>query len=245
MKIAKAMIDAAKWAGADTVKFQMYQTELINDSSLHKFLEAVRFSTDEHKRLMGYCEKVGIEYLCSAFDITSLIILADTLKVNRIKIPSGQLHNESYLSYANSSEVPLILSTGMSTKAEVEKAIQNINWDDLIVLHCNSAYPTPDEDTNLKAIERLRCFCSLQVGYSDHTRGNTAAIMAVGLGAVMIEKHFTLSRQLKTPDSDTSIEPGEFKSFVEDIRRAEVMLGSGEKVITESEKPNLIRRDFR
>lgn len=244
MTIAKAMIDAAKWAGADTVKFQMYITNMINDPSLHGFLESARLTYDQHYELAEYCRKVEIKYLCSAFDKPSLKSVAKIS--DRIKIPSGQLHNKGYLEYARDLGLPLILSTGMSTVTDVAKALVILSVDDLIILHCNSAYPTPDKDTNLKVIEEMRSqLLTWKVGFSDHTTGNIAAIQAITFGAVMIEKHFMLSPFFKTPDTETSLTPKQFKCYVDDIRRAEIMLGTGEKMITESEKPNLHRRDYR
>jgi len=248
IKIAKAMIDAAKWAGADTVKFQMYETELINDPKLHDFLRKAELTIKDHADLICYCQDISIQYLCSAFDVPSLKNLA-SLNVDRIKIPSGQLHSKTYLECAKSLGKPLILSTGMSTWEEVCDAWQILKGHNIInfnkLLQCNSAYPTPDEDANLFTIKELASDFGL-IGFSDHTLGSIAAILAVALGAIIIEKHFILSKFFKTPDTETSMTPVEFKKYVEDIRRAERMLGSGKgKNITESEKPNLHRRDFR
>lgn len=244
IKIAKTMIDAAKWAGADTVKFQMYLTNMINAPALREFLEDARFTKDEHCYLKEYCNQIKIKYLCSAFDPPSLKALID-IGVNRIKIPSGQLHSKSYLEYAKSKKVPLILSTGMAAFDEIVKAVKILECNRLTLLHCNSAYPTPDEDVNLSVITTFQNVFNCSVGYSDHNLGNVAAISAVTLGVTMIEKHFTLSKFFKTPDTETSLTPDQFKSYVKDIRRTEKMIGTGEKVPTKSEKPNMFRRDFR
>jgi len=238
--LAYSMIKTAKEAGADAVKFQMYVVEKINDPALHDFLRLCYFEKDQHKELMNFCESIGIEYICSAFDIESLEILGSM--GCKIKIPSGQIHNKSYLKTASNLGVPIIMSTGMATLKEVRKAAEY--FDDLTVLHCTTAYPAPDKEANLNCITTLKKDFG-HVGFSDHTTGYNAAVAAVGLGAEVIERHFTLSRSILTPDTEVSLEPAELRIYIDNIRQTKKLMGSYVKAPTKSEEPNMFRRDFR
>ncbi len=241
--VAVAMIGAAKEAGADAIKFQMYVTEKINDPSLHDYLEHWRLEEDEHIFLKKTCEQIGIEYMCSAFDIESPDILAD-MKVGRIKIPSGQIHNKTYLRKAASLGIPLIMSTGMSTITEIEDAVNILG--EPAILHCTSAYPVPDEDVNLNSMMSLmKHFPNHEVGFSDHTMNLLAAVIATSMGAKIIERHFTLSRYMVTSDSPASFEPKELKTYIESINKVKTIMGEYGKPVTQSEQPNLHRRDYR
>jgi N,N'-diacetyllegionaminate synthase len=244
MALALNMIDVAKEAGADIVKFQMYVTEKINDPKLHKFLEMCRFTEEQHRFLKKHAENVGIEYMCSAFDVESVEALG-RLGVTRIKIPSGQIHNKEILKAVANLNIPVIISTGMCDKREVETAAYYPLAHDLTILHCNTAYPTPDKDANLNAIKTLikEYYPPRKVGYSDHTIGLTASIAAAALGAEVIEKHFILSRNIRTPDTAVSLEPQELGVLVGEVKRVREMLGDGIKRPTESEKPFTHRKE--
>jgi len=240
MMLAYCMIKAAKEAGADAIKFQMYVVDKINDPSLHNFLRTSQFSEKQHKELYCACKEVGIDYMCSAFDTESLEVLQKMGA--RIKIPSGQIHNTAYLEKAAPSDV--IMSTGMATLDEIKKAVEILGKPK--ILHCTTAYPVPDEDVNLNCITTLKKeFPNHTIGFSDHTTGSAAAIAATALGAQIIEKHFALSRAIGTPDTPVSFEPSELRGFIQNIRHTETLMGSYVKGLAESESVNLFRRDFR
>lgn len=242
MLLTYYMISAAKEAGVDAVKFQMYEVDKINDPTLHNFLRICRFTKRQHIELKCACEEVGIRYLCSAFDTESLEVLGEMGVM--IKIPSGQIHNKAYLEKAASLDNTIIMSTGMATLDEVKDAVGILG--NPAILHCTTAYPVSDEDVNLNCIITLRKeFPHCVIGYSDHTVGYEAAVAATVLGAEIVEKHFILSRAIKTPDTPVSLEPEELKQYVTQIRRTEKLMGTGVKAPTKSEEPNMFRRDFR
>ena len=259
MDKAKLLIDAAKNVGADYVKFQTFKTELnispvaqkadyqiTNDGDSTNQFEMVKkleFSFDDFKNLKSYCDDVGVGFMSTAFDLPSLELI-DGLQ-DRFKIPSGEINNLLYLENVGSMGKPIILSTGMSDMSEIKRAIEileksGVTKRNLTVLHCNTEYPTPMEDVNLKAMLTIANECEVEVGYSDHTLGIEVPIAAVAMGASIIEKHFTLDRNLPGPDHRASLEPDEFKHMVDSIRNIEAAIsGSGKKTPSKSELRNL------
>lgn len=239
--LARKMINAAAEADADCVKFQVYNpSKLVGiDDKTRLTLQKCQLSSDNLLELMLYGR---IDFLCSAFDIDSLDILS-ALTLDTVKIPSGQITNHEFLKHAADNFENIIVSTGMCNFEEVSKAVDILKDNKISLLHCNSAYPTPMEDVNLRAMNTLRAF-NVPVGLSDHTLGIEIPIAAVAMGAEIIEKHFTLSRKLEGPDQKMSIEPNEFKAMVNAIRNIEKAMGTGEKKVTKSETPTLCRRSF-
>jgi len=247
-------VDAAKTAGADAVKFQLYypdktiskfcpQAEYAQRAGMggesHKDMtERLMFEDFEYADLAEYCRRAGIEFLCTGFDEAAI----DTLyfiRVRALKIPSGEINNLDYLRHAASYGLPIILSTGMSDMHEVGFAVVAIesrdNYD-IALLHCVSSYPAAPEDCNLRAMETMRKTFGFPVGFSDHTEGIAIALEAVALGACIIEKHFTLDKSLPGPDHQVSCNPDEFATLVEGIRKVEKSLGDGRKRMMESER---------
>jgi len=251
--LAKKLIDAAKKAGADAVKFQVFRAERLvtktaekpayqkrstGAGSQHDMLKKLELTRDDFKKLSGYAEKKEIIFLASAFDTESVDFL-DDLKVPAFKVPSGEITNFSLLRHVAKKEKPIIMSTGMSNLGEVEEALKTIMEEgakEVVLLHCVSNYPAKVEETNLRAMETLRRTFGLPVGLSDHTTSTTVPIAAVALGAAVIEKHFTLDRKMPGPDHKASLEPGEFREMVEHIREVEKALGDGVKRPTEGEE---------
>lgn len=254
---AKLLIDVAKNAGADYVKFQTFKTELnisrtaqkaayqiANDGDSNSQFEMVKkleFSFEDFKMLKSYCDDIGIGFMSTAFDLPSLDLI-DGLQ-GLFKIPSGEINNFPYLEAIASKSKPVILSTGMSDMKEIKSALavlgKGIDKKDLIVLHCNTEYPTPMTDVNLKAMLTIGQECGTKVGYSDHTLGIEVPIAAVALGATVIEKHFTLDRNLPGPDHRASLEPSELKAMVQSIRNIELAIGgNGVKKPSPSELKN-------
>jgi len=261
MQLAKALIDAAAAAGADYVKFQTFKAEnLVSpearkaeyqakntgdaDDSQFKMLKKLELSTDDHYILIAHCREKGIRFFSTAFDLESLAFL-DSLGMNCYKIPSGELTNYPYLCTIAALKKPVILSTGMATMDEIREAVKvltenGLEKNQLTVLHCNTEYPTPMEDVNLTAMQGIADALEVSVGYSDHTLGIEVPIAAVALGATVIEKHFTLNRNLPGPDHKASLEPDELKAMVSAIRNIEkAMSGSGLKVPSKSEIRNM------
>lgn len=262
--LAKEMVRAAKEAGADYVKFQTAVPEMVISSVAPKasyqkkqtgdgesqldMCRKLHFPVEYYVELKDYCKEVGIGFMSTPFDLVSLRFLVD-LGVDYIKIPSGEITNLPYLREVAKARIPVILSTGMSTVEEVEKAIdiltnypeagKGIKRADIIVLQCNTQYPTPYADVNLLAMKAMGKALNVRYGYSDHTRGIEVPIAAVALGAEVIEKHFTMSRDLPGPDHKASLEPSELKAMVRAIRNIEVALGSPEKTVTDSERENI------
>lgn len=255
--IAKELIRNAKKAGVDAVKFQTYVTEnlvsklaskaeyQIKNTSVEEtqfqMLKKLELSFEDYKGLSEYAKKIGIDFLSSPFDEDSIDFLT-SLSMPFWKIPSGEITNKPYLIKLAKTKKPIILSTGMSTVEEIDDALEvfsDYNHDDIILLHCNTEYPTPFEYVNLKAMETMRGKFNLKVGYSDHTEGIEVPIAAVSLGAVVIEKHFTLDKTLPGPDHKASLEPMELTEMVKSIRNIEKALGDGVKEPTESEMKNI------
>ena len=261
INIAKRLIDKASDANVDYVKFQTFKANNITSRSASKanyqikndvkyesqyeMLKDLELSFEDHLNLVKYCKQRKIKFLSSAFDIDGLNIL-NKLSVNLIKIPSGEITNYQYLKKVSEINKPIILSTGMSNIKEIKNAIniltsKKIKKNDITILHCNSDYPTNMIDVNLKALKSIQDELKINVGYSDHTLGIEVPIAAVALGAKVIEKHFTLDRNLPGPDHAASLEPLELKKMVEGIRNIEIACsGSGIKEITKSEKQNLL-----
>jgi len=258
VKTAMRLIDAAVAAGADYVKFQTFKTEdeisrsapaaeyqERNAEANSQFEMVKKLEIDEatHLELIEYCEKKAIGFLSSPFDHGSIDLL-DKLALPLIKVPSGEVNNLPYLRHIAGKQKPLILSTGMCEMHEVESALKILNLhglksEDIIVLQCNTEYPTPFEDANLLAMNSIKQVCGVSVGYSDHTLGVEAAIAAVALGACCIEKHFTLNRSDVGPDHAASIEPGELQYMIQCVRNVEKALGSTIKKPSPSEVKNL------
>ena len=237
---AKRLIDAAKAAGADAAKFQFFNSHKLWRDARIKHLE-LRF--DDFVALHNYCEKVGIEFMCTPFGLEEVILLRQLVK--RWKIASGCIRRTPILEAVRDTKMPVILSTGMSTLEDIRAALADLGihrpdvWgkQDITLLHCTSAYPCSVEDVNLKAISTLQqCFDLCYIGYSDHTLGITIPIAAAAMGATVIEKHLTLDRTATGPDHKASIEPDEFRVMVSAIRTVEEALGDGVKRVQESEK---------
>jgi len=256
--IAKQMIDIAREAGADAVKFQTFKAEKLvtkfttkaeyqkkttaEDESQLEMLKRLELSLDEHKELFDYCRKKNIMFLSSPFDSESIDLLC-SLGLEIFKIPSGEITNLPFLKKLGSLAKKVILSTGMADSNEVKNAIDVLEKagtrkDCITILHCTSEYPAPLEEVNLRAIKTLKRSFGLAVGYSDHTLGIEASIAAVAMGACVIEKHFTVDRNLAGPDHKASLEPAELKAMVEAIRNIEKALGDGIKVSALSELKN-------
>ena len=256
LELAKKLVDAAAEAKADAVKFQTFIPEKVISVFAEKAdyqktatgaaesqLDMVRklwLSYDSFRELADYCAQKGIRFLSTPFDIPSLEFLV-SLGIPVVKVPSGEITNLPLLLAVAKTGLPVILSTGMSDLEEVafaRDALLQGGCPKVSLLHCNTEYPTPYRDANLRAMDALRARFSGEVGYSDHTLGIEAPIAAVALGAQIIEKHFTLDRTMPGPDHSCSLEPDELKTMVEDIRHIELALGSGVKAPSASEKKN-------
>ncbi|MFD1002995.1 N-acetylneuraminate synthase [Ohtaekwangia kribbensis] len=265
---AKQLIDAAAKAGADYVKFQTfkadklvsteakkaaYQAKNINDGddSQYGMLKKLELSEEDHHTLKKYAQQAGIKFLSTGFDEDSLDFL-DSIGIDFFKVPSGEITNYPYLQHIASKKKPVLVSTGMSSLGEIEQALDVLTGagvliDNIAVLHCNSQYPTPFEDVNLAAMLSIKDAFKVRVGYSDHTLGIEIPIAAVALGATVIEKHFTLDRNLPGPDHKASLEPNELAHMVSSIRNVELALqGDGRKRASASEAPNknLVRKSI-
>jgi N,N'-diacetyllegionaminate synthase len=254
------LVHAAAEAGADVVKFQTFKSELLvtvhaptaeyqkknlklgAESSQYEMLKQLELSFADHHTLIELCKKLKIGFLSTAFDFSSLDFLI-SLKLGLWKIPSGEITNLPYLEKIARFNQKTLVSTGMCDLHEVHAAIEvlvsnGLDRRNLVVLHCNTDYPTNMQDVNLKAMVAMGQTFGTAYGYSDHTLGVEVPIAAVALGASVIEKHFTLSRQLEGPDHAASLEPHELKQMVRSIRHIEIALGRSEKQATESEKKN-------
>jgi len=257
---AKQLIDKAVEASVDYIKFQTFKTELCisknavkadyqienTQNSSESQLEMVKkleLSFDQFIELEKYCEQKNIKFLSTGFDSESLIFLAQ-LGVTIAKIPSGEITNLPYLRQVASLFPEVILSTGMATIDEIKDAVKvltdnGVSKDKITILHCNTEYPTPMEDVNLKAMLHIQRELGLPIGYSDHTLGIEVPIAAVALGATVIEKHFTLDKTLPGPDHKASLEPNELKAMISAIRNIEKAIGgSGLKEVSKSEEKN-------
>lgn len=258
VEVAREMVDKAKEAGADCIKFQTfvtknvvainaekaeYQKQQTNpNESQFDMLKRLELSYEEFIDINEYCKKKDIEFLSTAFDMESIDFL-DSLKMRRWKIPSGEITNLPYLTKIAKLSKPVILSTGMSTIEDIIATVSVLKENgsgEITVLHCTTEYPASYENVNLSAMKTIRSKLKLPVGYSDHTQGIEISIAAVAMGASVIEKHFTLDRHMEGPDHKASLEPDEFKAMVKAIRNVELAIGSGEKKPTELEKKNML-----
>lgn len=256
-KQAKQMVWEAKQAGVDAIKFQTfiaknlvssiapkaeYQKETTNKEETQlMMLERLELSFEHFIKLKEYAKEIKIDFLSTPFDNESIDFLS-TLDMPFWKIPSGEITNKPYLMKIAKTGLPIILSTGMSTILEIEEALEifeGYKRENITLLHCNTEYPTPFNDVNLNAMKTMRETFGVNVGYSDHTKGIEVAIAAVALGATVIEKHFTLDKNMQGPDHRASLEPNELASMVSAIRHIEQSLGDGEKKLSKSEKKNI------
>ena len=261
IQIAKKLIDAAVDAGVDYVKFQTfkadslvsksakkaeYQSVNINDGddSQYAMLKNLELSHEDHLELMSYCEERNINFFSTAFDVEGVHYLND-LGLSFFKIPSGEITNYPYLKAVALCKKPVVMSTGMCSENDIEKALEvlvkfGLSMEMISILHCNTEYPTPMKDVNLKAMLTIQEKFKTKIGYSDHTVGIEVPVAAVALGAQVIEKHFTLDKTLPGPDHVASLEPDELKAMVKAIRNIELaMSGNGGKVPSESEFKNI------
>ncbi len=260
LDIAKQLIDKAVEAGVDIIKFQTFKSEKLvsktarqaeyqqrnigkKDEGQLAMLKKLELSQTDHEELMAYCKKKGIRFFSTAFDMDSIGYL-HSLGLGLWKIPSGEVTNYPYLRKIAQYHEPVILSTGMCELSDIEATVNvllefGLNKEQITILHCNTEYPTPYEDVNLKAMVEIRVRFGVNVGYSDHTKGIEVPIAAVALGATVIEKHFTLDKNMEGPDHKASLEPDELKAMVNAIRNIERSLGSGHKSISGSEKKNI------
>lgn len=258
-EMAKRMVVAAKNAGADYIKFQTaipkeviskfavmadYQKNNVGkEESQLEMCEKIHLPLSAYKSLKEYCDEVGIKFMSTPFDLVSIDTLAE-LDMDYMKIPSGEITNLPYLRKITKLGIPVIMSTGMCEPDEIESALNvltdnGLKKGDIILLHCNTEYPTPMCDVNLKAMLEMRDRFGVRVGYSDHTKGIEVPVAAVALGAEVIEKHFTLDKTLPGPDHVASLEPSELKAMVDAIRNVEMALGNGHKHVTDSERKNI------
>lgn len=258
IEIAKKMIKVASEAGADCIKFQTFKTERLvsknarkavyqqnnlknDDDSQFSMLKKLELGYEEHVELLAYSKACNISFVSTPFDLESIELL-QKLGVQFWKIPSGEITNYPYLVKIASTGKPIVLSTGMCNLNEIEQALNVLyknNCGKITLLHCNTQYPTPFEDVNLRVLLSLRTRFGIDIGYSDHTVGIEIPIAAAALGATIIEKHFTLDRNMEGPDHKASLEPYELKAMVKAIRNIEVALGSLEKKPTKSEAENI------
>jgi len=267
MVLAKQLIDVAACAGVDYVKFQTFRAENIvtqsakkaeyqqknmsdTDDSQYLMLKKLELSKEQHYELVDYCKQRSVKFLSTAFDLESVELLS-SFHLGLWKIPSGEITNYPYLKRIAKEKQSVILSTGMSTIEEIKNAVNvlvnhGIDKKQITVLHCNTQYPTLMEDVNLLAMQTISQELGVKTGYSDHTLGIEVPIAAIALGATVIEKHFTLDRNMEGPDHKASLEPDELKEMVTAIRNVEKALGSSEKTISasESENKNVVRKSI-
>lgn len=257
--MARRMVEAAEKAGVDYIKFQTFKAANLvnrsakqadyqkrnqgNDESQLEMLSRLELSFDNFRGLNEFCNNRGVKFLSTPFDLESIDFLAG-LGMDYMKIPSGEITNLPYLRKISKIGIPVIMSTGMCTMHDIEEALDilykgGVTTDKITLLHCNTEYPTPMADVNLRAMETLRSAFGTNIGYSDHTKGIEVPIAAVAMGATVIEKHFTLDRSLPGPDHVASLEPEELKAMVDAIRNIELAIGVHEKRISPSERKNL------
>ena len=261
LDLAKQLVKRAHEAGVDYVKFQTFKSEKVvsknakkadyqientgkKEESQLEMVKKLELSYDDHQVLIDYCNELGIKFFSTAFDFDSIDYL-HSLGLGLWKIPSGEVTNYPFLKRIASYNEKTILSTGMCDMSDVRAAVNalyknGLSKENLILLHCNTEYPTPFEDVNLKAMDALCNEFGVEVGYSDHTKGIEVPIAAVALGATVIEKHFTLDRNMEGPDHKASLEPNELKAMVSAIRNIEKAIGGdGTKHVSESERKNI------
>lgn len=259
LALARQLVDAAADAGADVVKFQTFSADRLvtrhaakatyqeqasgRAESQHAMLRALELTRAMHDELIAHCALRAIPFFSTGFDLESVDLLVE-VGVDSFKVPSGEITNLPYLRKIGAYGRSVMLSTGMATLGDVEAAIDALERagtprSRMTVLHCNTQYPTPLHDVNLRAMVTLREAFGVAVGYSDHTAGIEVAIAAVALGATVIEKHFTLDRSLPGPDHQASLEPHELRAMVHAIRNIETAMGDGVKRPTASERDNM------
>jgi N,N'-diacetyllegionaminate synthase len=255
IELAKKLIDKAHWAGVDAVKFQTftadkltsksakkadYQNKTTSEKSQYEMLKKLELNTEDFEILKNYCDQRGIKFMSSPFDLDSIDLL-NKIGLDIWKIPSGEITNFPYLKKIAELKQEIIMSTGMANLSEIEKALDLLKEngaEDITVLHCNTEYPTPIEDVNLKAMLTIKEAFKVDIGYSDHTKGVEVPTASVALGAKVIEKHFTLDNSMEGPDHRASLEPEELKNMVDSIRNVENALGDGIKKPSKSEAKN-------
>ena len=256
IELAKKLIDAAADAGADYVKFQTFNPQKLvskyaktaeyqkknigSEESQFSMLSKLSLTQNNFCQLKEYCEEKNIGFLSTPFDLESIAFL-DELGVDFWKLPSGEITNLPYLEAIANTNKPIVMSTGMASIEEVEQAINVVTSNgpkELTILQCNTEYPTPYEDVNLRAMVTMQEKFQVPVGYSDHTKGIAIPLAAVGMGATIIEKHFTIDRTLPGPDHVASLEPDELKCMIDSIRQIELAMGNGKKEPSPSEKKN-------
>ena len=256
---AKRMIDTAHQCGVDYIKFQTFKANKIanrfavqadyqkknlkEESSQVEMLKKLELSDNDFYSLKDYCDEIGIKFMSTPFDLESIDFLSE-LSMDYMKVPSGEITNLPYLRKIASKGIPVIMSTGMCRLGEIEDALDvlykgGMSTNDITLLHCNTEYPTPMVDVNLRAMETLRSAFGTKVGYSDHTQGIEVPIAAVAMGATVIEKHFTLDKTLPGPDHVASLDPVELKAMVDAIRNIGFAIGMAEKRVSSSECKNI------
>jgi N,N'-diacetyllegionaminate synthase len=258
IETAKRLVDVACEIGCDCIKFQTFRAECVVSKYAEKaeyqkkttgikesqldMIRLLELSFDEFFELKEYCEIKDILFLSTPFDMVSIDFL-QSIDISLWKIPSGEITNLPYLMRIAQTGKPVILSTGMSTLGEVKTAVEILRHNgssEITVLHCNTEYPTPYEDVNLNAMLTMQKELGIEIGYSDHTLGIDVPIAAVAMGAVVIEKHFTLDKNMEGPDHKASLEPDEFAAMVKAIRNIEKALGNGKKWPSSSEMKNMV-----
>lgn len=260
MELAKKMIKEAKKSGADFVKFQTYNCDYLllpsskkapyqirntlkKNESQYLMLRKYQLSYHDHLELIKECRKYKIKFLSSPFDIPSVMLLKK-LKLSHIKIPSGEITNYPYLKEVGKLKKKVILSTGMSNLHEIKKALEILIFNgtpkkNITILHCHTSYPTKAEDVNMNSLLTIKKKFKTKIGYSDHTLGNEASLMAISLGATIIEKHFTLNKKFMGPDHRASCTPKELAKLILSSKKIEKMFGSSKKIPSFEEKKNL------
>ncbi len=257
---AEKMVKAASIAGANAIKFQTFTAENLviktapkadyqlsttsHDESQFEMIKKLELDADSHHKIIQCCKENNIIFMSSPFDNDSIDLLNE-LKIEIFKVPSGEIINIPYLRKLGALNKTVLLSTGMASMIEIETALKELTHagtckENIIVLHCNTEYPTPYEDVNLNAMLTIKEAFNVKVGYSDHTPGIEVPIAAVTLGAVVIEKHFTLDKSLAGPDHKASLTPDELKIMVDSIRNIEKALGDGVKMPSKSEIKNMV-----
>ncbi len=257
LELAKQMVDAAKEAGADYIKFQTfipkklvskfaekadYQKETTGSGeSQLEMLEKLALTQNDFIELNRYCREKQTGFLSTPFELDSIDFL-NSFNMDFWKLPSGEITNLPYLEKIGRTKKPVVMSTGMSSLQEVKDAVEALRkagTEEITLLHCNTQYPTPVQDVNLRAMQTLEKELHLPVGYSDHTKGIEIPVAAVAMNAQVIEKHFTLDRSMEGPDHKASLEPEELKAMVQAVRNVEQALGNGRKEPSPSERGNI------
>ncbi len=253
LKTALKMIDKIARTGADVIKFQLakpenvyskdafkaeYQKKNDKNKSIMQMSKKIQLKKEDHFKLKKACNKAGVLYACSAFDLESLKFLDKKINIPFFKIPSGEILSLDLLKYMSTSKKPILLSTGMSNFKEISRALNILNKKnkkEIILMHCVSSYPPKKKDLNLNVIDELRKRFKKKVGYSDHSLGSEACLAAVAKQVSVIEKHVTLSKKMQGPDHKSSMEIYQFKKFVRKIRKLEIILGTKKKIFSKSE----------